>query len=390
MKLRTIFLVISLIIIFLSCKDKPQISELDTINCCDFKLQSFSPDSGLNGSKVRISGNFPDTNITVLFDSVNAKIESLTSVYIIVIVPNGITGKVHIKVIHKSDTHTFKNPFSIIKNPYPISISSFSPSSGYNGAKVILYGNNFSSNNIYSVAFDDKEAQIEKVTDDSISVFVPQNISGKVKIKLNCQADTLIYKDLFEVLGPAPKIDLKQFNKYSFNFYNINVSHHYHDDYINYPNPTVSSDRYDSLYYYSTGYKNSLFTKIDSISPNEFNLNENFNPDESHVNYNIDLINQKVISLHIFVDRFNDAGLDTKEHKWFIYDITLTDIPFVLNNDSSITINLKCNELKSHLQSFVYESHGTYDFTNTHDKYYDVYYIFGYPDSTSFVFTLSR
>lgn len=158
-------------------------------------ISSFTPQSGVEGTEVTISGsNFSTTtnNNTVKFNGTLATISSATSTELKVNVPAGATtGKITVEVGNK--TATSSTDFTVTTTPVisPI-ISSFTPQSGIVGTEVTISGQNFSTtatNN--TVKFNGTLATITSATATELKVSVPSGVAtGKITVEVGGEIAT--------------------------------------------------------------------------------------------------------------------------------------------------------------------------------------------------------
>lgn len=149
-------------------------------------ISSFSPASGFEGETVTITGeNFSTTTYQniVKFNGIAAIVLSASATSLSVKIPTGATsGKITVKV--NEETATSTEDFTIL---YPPVISSFSPTSGYEGVEVIITGENFSttaSENV--VEFRGVAATVLSASATSLTVKVPAGATtGKITVATN-------------------------------------------------------------------------------------------------------------------------------------------------------------------------------------------------------------
>ena len=109
-------------------------------------LTSFSPATGTAGTIVTLTGtNFSTTlaNNIVKFNGTAATVSAATANSLTVAVPTGATtGKISVEV--DSQTATSSNDFTVVAPVAPLTLTSFSPTTGTAGTIVTLTGTNFS------------------------------------------------------------------------------------------------------------------------------------------------------------------------------------------------------------------------------------------------------
>ncbi len=186
-------LILLLFICFNSCKKNETVP--------DPMIAGVSPASGVVGTSIIITGsNFsttPSANF-VKFNGVDATVSDATKDGIIAIVPVGATtGK--ITVIANGKTATSPSDFTVLVT----SISSISPTSGIQGASVVISGNNFDTapaNNV--VKFNGTAANVINATSTSLTVSVPSGATtGKISVSINGVTETFLTD--FTVLYPS-------------------------------------------------------------------------------------------------------------------------------------------------------------------------------------------
>ena len=164
-------------------------------------LTGFSPTSGTIGTVVILTGtNFSTTLLdnTVKFNGTVATVSAATTTNLTVSVPTGATtGKISVEV--DGQTATSSNDFTVVAPVAPLTLTSFSPTTGTAGTVVTLTGTNFSptiANNI--VKFNGTIATISAATATSITVEVPAGVTtGKITVQVGNQtatsADDFVY-----------------------------------------------------------------------------------------------------------------------------------------------------------------------------------------------------
>lgn len=152
------------------------------------QISKFSPESGLEGATVIISGShFGNTPafVQVSFNDVVADISASTDTSLTVTVPTGATtGK--IKVIVSGRVATSMTDFIVSQKPVP-SITSLSPAYGQTGITVIISGINFGSSiGDNTVKFNGTMAVISAASSTQLTVVVPNGAtSGKVSVTVD-------------------------------------------------------------------------------------------------------------------------------------------------------------------------------------------------------------
>jgi hypothetical protein len=193
-------------------------------------ITSFSPNSGLVGSSVKIIGtNFSETPELnkVKFNNVAATITSAAATQLTALVPPAATdGKISVEVNGQVITST--SDFIVI--PPPI-INSINPTHGIAGTSVVITGENFSvtpTNN--TVLFNGVAATVTASSSTALSVTVPaSSTTGNISVSTN--GATVESSSPFEVLVDFPRNGLLAYYPFTnsldealhgiFNFSNI-------------------------------------------------------------------------------------------------------------------------------------------------------------------------
>jgi sugar lactone lactonase YvrE len=164
-------------------------------------LTGFSPTSGAIGTAVTLTGtNFSTTLLdnTVKFNGTASTVSAATSTSLTVSVPAGATrGKISVEVANQ--TATSSNDFTVVAPVAPLTLTSFSPTTGTAGTIVTLTGTNFSptiANN--TVKFNGTVATISAATATSLTAEVPAAATtGKITVQVGNQtatsADDFVY-----------------------------------------------------------------------------------------------------------------------------------------------------------------------------------------------------
>ncbi len=154
-------------------------------------LTGFSPTSGTVGTIVTLTGtNFSTTiaNNLVKFNGTAATITAASSTSLTVSAPTGAsTGKITVQV--DNQVATSADDFSFIP---PLTLTSFSPTTGASGTIVTLTGANFSTTAATNaVKFNGSTAVVTAATATSLTVTVPAGAStGKVTVQVGNQLAT--------------------------------------------------------------------------------------------------------------------------------------------------------------------------------------------------------
>ncbi|HEX2921640.1 MAG TPA: IPT/TIG domain-containing protein [Bacteroidales bacterium] len=162
---------------------------------------TFEPSEGTWNSRMKITGKFYPSSLDnkILFDSIAAPIQSITTDSIIVKVPPEFRDSI-CEIIYKV------GPFSIPSEKkfrlYPTQIKSFNPSSGAGGTKVTIKGKYFNPTIKATVNFGETTASIVSQNDSIIVVSVPSNISGPVRISVRVGSQKVVFNDVFTITNP--------------------------------------------------------------------------------------------------------------------------------------------------------------------------------------------
>jgi len=168
-----------LIITIVGCSKDDEVITPDPIPIAT--VSSISPESGTKTTAVTINGaNFGSdaSKVKVFFNNTEATVQSVTNTQIKTTAPeNASTGAVKVTVNGTSVTgpqFTYLEP----------KVNSISPESGPKETIVTISGSTFGANqNVVSVFFNDKEAEVQSVNDTEIKVKVPvKAFTGLVKI----------------------------------------------------------------------------------------------------------------------------------------------------------------------------------------------------------------
>jgi hypothetical protein len=173
-------------------------------------ITSFTPDEGLVGATVTISGtNFsttPNQN-TVQFNNTTATVTASTATQITTTVPAGATsGKISVTV--DGEKATSAGDFIVLVSP---AITSFDPLYALPGATVTITGTNFSTtaaNN--EVTINGITATVNTASATSLVIVVPENTQTG-KIEVTTAGGTATSADDFEVLIDVPRTGLVAF-----------------------------------------------------------------------------------------------------------------------------------------------------------------------------------
>lgn len=190
MKKVFLLFIVSLFIVLLWSRCKDDEDQLDPV-IPPPTLTGFSPISGAAGTVVILTGtNFSTTlsDNVVKFNSTPAIVTAATSTSITVTVPaSAQTGKITVQV--GNQVATSADDFTVI---LPVTLTSFSPTTGESGTIVTIIGTNFSTtlaNNV--VKFNDALATITSATATSLTVTAPAaGSTGKITVQIGTQIAT--------------------------------------------------------------------------------------------------------------------------------------------------------------------------------------------------------
>lgn len=168
-------------------------------------ITGFLPPWQSVGSAITISGmNFDTTaaNNTVKFNGTQAVVAAATATSLVVIVPVGATiGPITVATTTAVATATSPTSFVVLGGSAAPAISGFSPSSGNVGATVTIDGTSFyplPENNI--VTFNGTQASITAATATSLTVTVPDGVSGNITV--TTPGGTAISSNTFAITSP--------------------------------------------------------------------------------------------------------------------------------------------------------------------------------------------
>lgn len=162
------------------------ISCKDNIEAPVPSIDSFTPNSGIVGTIVTISGtNFSPTSTKniVKFNETAAMLTSVTPTTLTVTVPSGAsTGK--ISVIVDGEVATSGTDFTVFNSP---EITSILPSNGLPGTSITIAGKNFSTTLTENIVkFNALEATVTGATSTSLTATVPAGaITGKISVTVH-------------------------------------------------------------------------------------------------------------------------------------------------------------------------------------------------------------
>jgi predicted esterase len=177
-------------------------SPTDFIVFSPVTITKFSPSSGYAGDAVTITGTNFDldkTKNSVSFGNIVAQISSASATELSVIVPaNAATGKVTVSTGGNSVASAID--FIVIN---PVTIISFSPSSGYVGDIVTIIGTNFDADKTKDIVkFGNTIAQVSSASAEQLSIVVPSGAtSGRITVTTGTK--TAISTSDFIVLSPV-------------------------------------------------------------------------------------------------------------------------------------------------------------------------------------------
>lgn len=168
--------------IFTGCKENEITPEQPTP-----QISAISPSNGLAGIAATITGkDFSETkeDNVVLFGEAPATVTAASATSIMVIVPENEPGDVNVTVtVGEKTSAAFKFTYDV--PVYPASLKSLNPASAQAGAEITLVGENFGDDrSVYTVLFDEAEAEIKSVSDEAIVVVVPETEDAQANVIL--------------------------------------------------------------------------------------------------------------------------------------------------------------------------------------------------------------
>lgn len=161
-------------------------------------ITGFSPKTGSVGKEVVLQGVFqPSQSYQVYFGNVAVYGYSATSTSLRVNVPTGVDpGKVKISLQYGNQSIVADDEFTVV---LPV-ITSFTPESGVAGTVVTITGKYFNPNTWTTVKFGTIETNVMSVTETTIRVMVPSNVSaGAMKLSVNNNGQTIVGSENFTV-----------------------------------------------------------------------------------------------------------------------------------------------------------------------------------------------
>ena len=214
-------------------------------------IEGFSPESGIAGDEITITGsNFditPQNNI-VKINSIEAEVISASLDQLIIIVPdNASTGKIEVTVGGQSTASSDNFTVSPL-------ITGFSPDRGIPGDQITITGSSFDitpQNNI--VKINNIEAEVISASLDQLIIIVPDNAStGKIEVTVG-EHSTISSND-FTLLIDIPREGLVAFYPFKGNANDIS-GNDLHGEVVG---TVPASDRYgnnDKAYSFESGDK---------------------------------------------------------------------------------------------------------------------------------------
>jgi hypothetical protein len=165
-------------------------------------ITSLSPGSGLAGSTVTVSGtNFPTSygNISATLGGVNVSANVYSNNQFSFTVPTNLSAGSYSFILTAGPNNVTAPQKFTVTAP---SISSFSPATGPVNSLVTINGT-FVSGQYYTVNFGSYSTSAYASSSNSLTVYVPQGISGSVKISVVIGGQTVTAPGTFTVTVPT-------------------------------------------------------------------------------------------------------------------------------------------------------------------------------------------
>jgi len=165
-------------------------------------ITSLSPGSGLAGSTVTVSGtNFPTSygNISATLGGVNVSANVYSNNQFSFTVPTNLSAGSYSFILTAGPNNVTAPQKFTVTAP---SISSFSPATGPVNSPVTINGT-FVSGQYYTVNFGSYSTSAYASSSNSLTVYVPQGISGAVKISVVIGGQTVTAPGTFTVTVPT-------------------------------------------------------------------------------------------------------------------------------------------------------------------------------------------
>ncbi|MFK7987830.1 MAG: IPT/TIG domain-containing protein [Sandaracinaceae bacterium] len=152
------------------------------------RVTGFSPQSGPVGSEVTIQGEGFSAELarnTVTLDGQAAEVLRVSPTELVARVPEGRSGPLLVRVENAGDGRT-DHPFVLTTPPV---VESFSPETGAVGSEVVIRGARFGTRaGLVRVRFGDRLADVRGVTDNTITVVVPDGATtGPLRVTVRLQ-----------------------------------------------------------------------------------------------------------------------------------------------------------------------------------------------------------
>ncbi|MBM2817070.1 MAG: hypothetical protein HW421_3832 [Ignavibacteria bacterium] len=272
-------------------------------------------------------------------------------------------------------------------NPLPsdnqITLSSFSPTSGYSNSQVTLYGKNFLSDSLVNVHFGDKPAKIISQSNDSIVVQVPDSLLGEVKIIIYYKHAIFIYGTKFEVKKSF--FDYSGLSKYEILFNNLHII--YRDYYNQRQNiePPSSSDISKELFNYRQTFKSQYNLILSKMNLNEYYMSTSSNYYSIFkLNFKVDELNKKIIYLDFEIKAVTRWEQTPSIQEYYSMKLYLNNVATEFYPDSLILIILSGKDMNSFISNLYFSQNGTYYYGSKFSEYiHEIKQLLPSTDSTS-------
>ncbi|MBM2816045.1 MAG: hypothetical protein HW421_2807 [Ignavibacteria bacterium] len=277
-------------------------------------------------------------------------------------------------------------------NPLPsenkITVSTFSPTSGYANSQVTLYGKNLLLDSLVNVFFNDKTAKIISKSNDSLVIFVPDSLQGEVRISIQFSKNKYVYGTKFVVQKPF--FDYSGLNRFEMLFKNLHIIYR---DYYYYQykfDPPYSSEYFSELYNYRKNFTGNFTLKITELNQNEFNMSCDGYLLSSNLKFKVDEANKKIIYLD-YKEFGRVVNTDPYITETWSMKINLRDVTAEFYPDSLIQISLVGKGINSFIDTLNFTKNGANNRPYHHDYYIrEIKQLLPSTDSTSLIFKIYK
>lgn len=312
-----------------------------------FQIYNISANIGLERDLLKITGKgFIDNNLdAVLFDSLKCAILSLTNDSMTVLVPDLPQKKYKLNFASKKRILNNNFNFEILSN-INFELSKYS---GQQSDVITIYGHKFLTESLMYIYLNNNQI-IPNIFNDSTATFqLPHMYNGNYKLSL--QTSRYLYKSdkLFTFNKNSNLIIncLERANRISYNFENVKLNYRY---IYNASHPNAGSSHTDTT---------TIITGESMENPKVLLFvasiydSSNFNGSPySQTYYSSYHLNQQTNLANIIILDLSGDDLQQGPNcsRW-TYSMSLNNVKYTVNQDSSITFELKGDELKNNLSN---------------------------------------